>query len=311
MKSGTDINTELDEKYVNLKIEGKLAFIQFSNPKKRNALSSRLCREMSGAIRRCMQIKIPVIIIAAGEKDKVWSSGLDISEFYETAEEPNGSQIQKQNIPGQTGKKIPAQDKKTGCNMSLGQKKKKLRDPVAEDCPLPLLLKEIEDYPGIVIAMIHGSVWGGAAELVAACDLAYGDMTASFAVTPAKIGLPYSCKGLLRFINKTGIAIAKELFYTAAPVSAMRAKETGLINWLAENSDFSELKNLTFEKANSIAKLSPAILKSLKEEFRLFERKEFSEKDILVFSKIRNIAFESGDFEKGVKAFLSKTVPDF
>jgi len=286
MKSGTDIYTESDEKYVNLKIEGKIAFIQFSNPEKRNALNSRLCREMSCAVRKCRQAGITAIIITARGNDMVWSSGLDISEFYEnTAAQTATRQAAKKNI--------------------------KLSDPVAENMPLPVLLKEIEEYPGIVTAMIHGSVWGGAAELVAACDLAYGDMTAAFAVTTAKIGLPYSCKGLLRFINRIGLSATKELFYTAAPVSAARARETGLLTWLAETSDFNILKKLTFEKILYISKLSMAVIKSLKKEFRLFETKELSEKDLLQFADIRKETFASGDFEKGVTAFLNKTTPDF
>lgn len=287
MKSGTDIYTESDEKYVNLKIEGKIAFIQFSNPEKRNALNSHLCREMSCAVRKCRQAGITAIIITARGNDMVWSSGLDISEFYEN------TATQTTTTPQAAKKHI------------------KLRDPVAEDMPLPVLLKEIEEYPGIVTAMIHGSVWGGAAELVAACDLAYGDMTAAFAVTPAKIGLPYSCKGLLRFINKIGLAATKELFYTAAPVSAAHAGETGLLTWLAETSDFNILKKLTFEKVLHISKLSMAVIKSLKKEFRLFETKELSEKDLLQFADIRKETFASGDFEKGVTAFLNKTTPDF
>ena len=115
----------------------------------------------------------------------------------------------------------------------------------------------------------------------------------------------------MRFINKIGLAATKELFYTAAPVSAAHAGETGLLTWLAETSDFNILKKLTFEKVLHISKLSMAVIKSLKKEFRLFETKELSEKDLLQFADIRKEAFASGDFEKGVTAFLNKTTPDF
>src|SRR5829696_5969543 len=45
------------------------------------------------------------------------------------------------------------------------------RDPLGWDDPLRQLVREIENYPGPVIAMIEGSVWGGATETVFACDL--------------------------------------------------------------------------------------------------------------------------------------------
>src|SRR5688572_18317643 len=64
------------------------------------------------------------------------------------------------------------------------------RDPLGWDDPLRRLVREIENYPGPVIAMVEGSVWGGATETVFACDLIVAAETATFAVTPAKLGLP-------------------------------------------------------------------------------------------------------------------------
>jgi methylmalonyl-CoA decarboxylase len=45
------------------------------------------------------------------------------------------------------------------------------RDPLGWDDPLRQLVREIENYPGPVIAMVEGGVWGGATETVFACDL--------------------------------------------------------------------------------------------------------------------------------------------
>jgi methylmalonyl-CoA decarboxylase len=42
-----------------------------------------------------------------------------------------------------------------------------------------------------VIAMIEGSVWGGACELVMSCDLIVSADDSTFAITPAKLGMPY------------------------------------------------------------------------------------------------------------------------
>src|SRR3982751_3256780 len=69
------------------------------------------------------------------------------------------------------------------------------RDPLGWDDPLRQLVREIENYPGPVIAMVEGGVWGGATETVFACDLIVAAETATFAVTPAKLGLPYNVSG--------------------------------------------------------------------------------------------------------------------
>ena len=49
------------------------------------------------------------------------------------------------------------------------------RDPLGYEDPLERLLRAVQEYPGPVIAMVQGSVWGGA------CDLA---MTAQHSRLP-------------------------------------------------------------------------------------------------------------------------------
>ena len=68
-------------------------------------------------------------------------------------------------------------------------------DPLPFADPLEELLRAVRGYPGGVIAMVHGSVWGGACDLVLNCDLVVADGTAAFAVTPARLGLPCSASG--------------------------------------------------------------------------------------------------------------------
>jgi hypothetical protein len=45
------------------------------------------------------------------------------------------------------------------------------RDPLTYDDPLRRVIRTIEHFPAPVIAMIEGSVWGGACELVMSCDI--------------------------------------------------------------------------------------------------------------------------------------------
>ena len=101
------------------------------------------------------------------------------------------------------------------------------RDPLGWDDPLRQLVREIENFPGPVIAMIEGSVWGGATETVFACDIIVAADTATFAVTPAKLGLPYNVGGMLTFLNATGLKMAKEMTFTAQPIDAARAERHG------------------------------------------------------------------------------------
>ncbi|MCX5882186.1 MAG: enoyl-CoA hydratase-related protein, partial [Deltaproteobacteria bacterium] len=65
------------------------------------------------------------------------------------------------------------------------------RDPLPYNSPFEQLLRRVQDYPDPVIAMIEGGVWGGGCDLALTCDMLVGCETASFAMTPAKIGIPY------------------------------------------------------------------------------------------------------------------------
>src|SRR5215210_3918319 len=67
------------------------------------------------------------------------------------------------------------------------------RDPLGWDDPLRQLVREIENYPGPVIAMVEGSVWSGATETVFACDLIVAAETATFAVTPRQARAALQC----------------------------------------------------------------------------------------------------------------------
>lgn len=77
-------------------------------------------------------------------------------------------------------------------------------DPLCYADPMEETLRAIRMFPGPVIAMVHGSVWGGAFDLVLSCDMVFADETATFAITPVNIGLPYNTTGLLHFMGLLG-----------------------------------------------------------------------------------------------------------
>lgn len=78
------------------------------------------------------------------------------------------------------------------------------QEPLPYFGPLEQVLRAIQRFPAPVIAMIEGSVWGGACDLALICDIVIGTPTATFAITPAKVGIPYNPSGILHFINPVG-----------------------------------------------------------------------------------------------------------
>jgi methylmalonyl-CoA decarboxylase len=183
------------------------------------------------------------------------------------------------------------------------------RDPLGYFDPLEKAIRAIQDYPGPVIAMIHGGVWGGATDLVMACDIVVGDETASFAITPAKIGLPYNVSGILHFMNRLMTHFAKEMFFTADPILAERAERMGIMNHLVPSD---KLMEFTMELATRMSSRSPLAISVTKEQFRILSGAyPIAPETFERIQGLRRRVYDSHDYEEGIRAFLEKRSPKF
>jgi methylmalonyl-CoA decarboxylase len=183
------------------------------------------------------------------------------------------------------------------------------RDPLGWDDPLRHLVRRIEAFPAPVIAMIEGSVWGGASETVFACDLIVATPEASFAVTPAKLGVPYNVGGMMTFLNAATIRIVKELTFTAKPMGAERAERLGMINYVVPAE---EIEAFTQGLAADIAALAPLSVAVMKEQLRILAgARPMSPQGFERVQGLRRLVYDSEDYLEGIRAFKEKRAPRF
>lgn len=182
-------------------------------------------------------------------------------------------------------------------------------DPLAYQDPLERMIRAVQHFSAPVIGMIDGTVWGGAFELALVCDLLTGSRNASFAITPAKIGVPYNSTGLIHFINALGVNTVKEMFFTARPIDAERAWQIGILNRLVSAG---ELENVTYDLAHAIAANSPLSISVVKEQMRILcNAHPLSPETFERIQSLRQAVFDSNDYEEGSRAIREKRQPVF
>lgn len=183
------------------------------------------------------------------------------------------------------------------------------RDPMTYDDPLRRVVRTIELFPAPVIAMIEGSVWGGACELVMSCDMIVSADDSTFAITPAKLGMPYNISGVQNFLTSGGMSLSKEMMFTAQPLPVQRLVDRGIVSHSVPKD---QLESLTMELADQISRNSPLVISLLKEELRLLSiSHNLGPETFERVQAMRRQVYDSADYQEGIRAFLEKRLPQF
>ena len=183
------------------------------------------------------------------------------------------------------------------------------QDPITWNVPFEKLLHRVRNFPMPIIGMIEGSVWGGACDLAMTCDILVGTHTATFAITPVKLGLSYNTAGVNHFLGVLPVHIVKEMLFTAQPLSPEDAYRLGLLNRLVEPDG---LEQVTMGIAQNIASKAPLAVRVLKKEMqRLTAGPGISPDDFEEIQGIRREAYRSNDFKEGIRSFFEKRNPVF
>jgi methylmalonyl-CoA decarboxylase len=183
------------------------------------------------------------------------------------------------------------------------------RDPLTYNDPLRQVVRRIEAHHAPVIAMVEGSVWGGACELVLSCDLVVAAVEATFALTPARLGVPYNLSGMLNFMKVADMHFVKEMLFTARPMSAGRMAAYGVVNAVVP---VEELERTTADMAADVVNASPLVVRIMKEELRVLANAHpMTPESYERIQALRREVYDSDDYKEGIHAFLEKRRPVF
>jgi enoyl-CoA hydratase/carnithine racemase len=157
----------------------------------------------------------------------------------------------------------------------------------------------------ITICALNGSIYGGATDLVLACDLRLAQEGIEWRMPAAALGLHYYPSGLQRYVSHFGIAAAKRAFLTARVFSSNDLQALGLFESFSSAADFpTQLQSLV----NDVLALAPLAAQAMKRSLNEIAAGHYDE-DMLREREISSSRTE--DFAEGVKAFAQRRKPVF
>lgn len=253
---------------LHLRFDGPVARISIDNPARRNALSRAMWRALPALVEQARSHPGVRAITLQSAVPGCFAAGADISEFQATYTSHEEA--------------VRANDEIQAAVAALA------------DCPLPTL------------ALIDGPCIGGGVALVLGCDIRLASERATFAVTPAKLGLSYFPGDVERLLLACGRSCASELLFSGQPWDARRAVEAGLSTRLLPTVGFDDSAATLVQAicANSLdANLALKRALGAAESGVQAARAE-AEADFTAL-------FAGPDFTEGREAFLGRRSPQF
>ena len=168
------------------------------------------------------------------------------------------------------------------------------------------LMATVRRLPQVVIASIHSHCYGGAMELVAACDIRIAAETARFGMPEIHVGMPSVIEAAL-LVPLVGLGRAADLVLTGDVVDAKEAERIGFVTRVVPDA---ALHDATRELAARIAGYSGPALRLQKELVRDWYGAAYDhaiERGIDIFGR----AFVSPNPREAIDAFVEGREPRF
>lgn len=246
---------------------GSIATITLSNPERRNTMTEKMWLELVPACQTLADDESVRVVVVCGAGGD-FSAGADISDLDRILEDDESGHHD-------------------GGAVAKGE------------AALAQLHKP-------TISAVEGYCLGGAWQIAAACDIRLASSTATFGITPAKIGIVYPIAGIERLVHIAGPAAAKYLLFSGDFVDAETALQLGLVQAVHPAETFAATLDAFARRVASRSQLSIQAMKDIVDAVvdGGAELQQASE-------HWQELMIASGDAEVGIGAFLAKQTPNF
>jgi enoyl-CoA hydratase/carnithine racemase len=177
-------------------------------------------------------------------------------------------------------------------------------DPMA-----PLFFEKIpealERLRPVTICALNGSVYGGATDLVLACDFTVAQRGHTWRMPAAALGLHYYPSGLRRYVSRFGLQASKRAFLLGQSMPYEALDALGIFEALVEEDAFeSQVQRLV----DTLSQMAPLALAQTKKSLNEIAAGLYSEPALKERSRQ---SVHSQDFAEGRAAFAQRRAPQF
>jgi len=247
--------------------EENVGVIKFNRPKALNAINADVLTELGDALEKIEADALVRVLVLTGEGQKAFVAGADIAHMVDFSP-LDGRQFSR-----------------------AGQ----------------AVFFRLERLSIPVIACVNGFALGGGAEIAMACDFIYASEKARFGQPEIGLGIIPGFGGTQRLSRLVGKAMAKELCMTGVMISALEAKDIGLVNKVFPPE---KLWEETMKTANVLASKGRVSMRAVKQCID-----GGLDTDLRTGCYMESDSFgmcmASPDGKEGMSAFLEKRNPEF
>jgi enoyl-CoA hydratase/carnithine racemase len=246
--------------------DGAVAVLTINRPEKRNAMSAAMWAALPGLLAELAADRGVRVLVVTGAGES-FCAGADIGDLLSGPDPADPmAEVRRDNLAAQTA---------------------------------------LRSFPHPTIAAVRGHCIGGGVELAAACDLRFCDGTATFGVTPAKVGVVYAPASTKALMDLVGPATTKYLLFSGELLDAATALRVGLVDRLltAEELD-AEVRRF----ADLLASRSALTQRATKEVVCALATGDDGQTEAARWYR-ETIA--SGELAEGVRAFAERRPPSF
>ncbi|MDC0675238.1 enoyl-CoA hydratase/isomerase family protein [Nannocystis radixulma] len=178
----------------------------------------------------------------------------------------------------------------------------------APDAPLITASAALQTCDALVVAVVHGEVFGAGVELVAACDVRLAAPGVRFTVPAARLGVVYHAAGVALLRRVFGPALARRMLLAADGITAEEAHRAGALTGLHPPD---ELARAGEELAARLRRGAPQSLRAHRDLLRALDRGGPTAEELAAHERARRVAYTSDDFREGRAAARERRSPRF